>query len=590
MTEKKTIWAGLLGLALTVAMAQAAEPTIDYAIKMEITYTGVLYQSTDGENWTKVEGAASPYYVPMDEAKKLFFCSKDELDHQPPKLGDDFTTPLSGNVNLGMNWIEPGTFMMGSPEDELGAGGDETLHEVTLTQGYWLGKYEVTQAQYEAVTGENPSRFKGADLPVENVSWKDAMAFCAKLTAQERAAGRLPEDYEYTLPTEAQWEYACRAGTTTAFNNGTNIEAEEQVYGECPNLDEIGWYWCNSTSKTHPAGQKQPNAWGLYDMHGNVYEWCLDQKNKYPETPVVDPVETGTDDDYRAIRGGSYDYYDDGAKYCRSAARNVRLITATSYSIGFRVALVRSKNITIPLSDTVNLEMIWIEPGTFMMGSPEDELGRRDDEVQHQVTLTQGYWLGKYEVTQAQYEAVTGENPSRFIGADLPVECVSWDDAMAFCAKLTEREKTAGRLPEGYEYTLPTESQWEYACRAGTTTALNSGKNLSDKVECPEMDEVGWYGYNSDDKTHPVGQKQPNAWGLYDMHGNVYEWCLDWYGAYPASSVTDPKGASSGSDRVIRGGSWFSDALNCRSAYRDGSYPDYSWFSFGFRVALAPVQ
>ncbi|MBP5760986.1 MAG: formylglycine-generating enzyme family protein, partial [Verrucomicrobia bacterium] len=144
--------------------------------------------------------------------------------------------------------------------------------------------------------------------------------------------------------------------------------------------------------------------------------------------------------------------------------------------------------------------------------------------------------------------------------------------------------------PEGYEYTLPTESQWEYACRAGTTTALNSGKNLSDKVECPEMDEVGWYGYNSDDKTHPVGQKQPNAWGLYDMHGNVYEWCLDWYGAYPASSVTDPKGASSGSDRVIRGGSWFSDALNCRSAYRDGSYPDYSWFSFGFRVALAPVQ
>ena len=124
------------------------------------------------------------------------------------------------------------------------------------------------------------------------------------------------------------------------------------------------------------------------------------------------------------------------------------------------------------------------------------------------------------------------------------MEQVTWDDAMAFCAKLTEIEKAAGRLPEGYEYTLPTEAQWEYACRAGTTTALNSGKNLSDKFECPEMDEVGWDQYNSkiNDKyvTHPVGQKLPNAWGLYDMHGNVEEWCLDWYGLYPTSSVTNP--------------------------------------------------
>ena len=249
-----------------------------------------------------------------------------------------------------------------------------------------------------------------------------------------------------------------------------------------------------------------------------------------------------------------------------------------------------SKNMTIPLSDTVSLDMIWINSGTFTMGSPKNELGRWRDETQHEVTLTKAYWLGKYEVTQAQYEAVMGKNPSGFKGADLPVEMVNWYDAMDFCAKLTASEKAVGRLPEGYEYTLPTEAQWEYACRAGTTTALNSGKNLSDKYECPEMDEVGWYGNNSDDTTHPVGQKQPNAWGLYDMHGNVWEYCLDWYGTYPTSAVTDPTGADTSYYRVSRGGSWSYDAWNCRSAYRGSYAPGYSGRSLGFRLALAPVQ
>ena len=172
------------------------------------------------------------------------------------------------------------------------------------------------------------------------------------------------------------------------------------------------------------------------------------------------------------------------------------------------------------------------------------------------MTLTKGYWMGKYEVTQAQYEAIIGTNPSNFKGANLPVEMVSWDDAMEFCAVLTVIEKVKGRLPEGYEYTLPTEAQWEYACRAGTTTALNSGKNLSGWNACPEMDEVGWYDYNSDDKTHPVGQKKPNAWELYDMHGNVREWCLDWYGDHPDLAVVDPSGLDTGSYRVLRDCGW----------------------------------
>jgi len=611
MTEKKIIWAGLLGLALTAVTAQAAAPSLSYEIsgnELIINYTGTLLQSADAVNWSEVASASSPYKVVLSD-KKLFFCAKASDEPVDPLVpGKNGTVSLPGGVALNLNWIEPGTFMMGSPEDELGAGGDETLHKVTLTKGYWLGKYEVTQAQYEAVTGENPSRFKGADLPVESVSWNDAMAFCEKLTAQERAEGHLPEGYEYTLPTEAQWEYACRAGTMTAFNNGTNIETDEEVYGECPNLDPVGWYWCNSESKTHPVGLKQPNDWGLYDMHGNVFEWCLDAKNRYPETPVVDPVQEDIEP-YYAVRGGSYSYYDDGAKRCRSAARSVRLNTSTSMSLGFRVALApvpESKDMTIPLSEDVDLDMIWIEPGTFTMGSPESELGRQSNETQHQVTLTQGYWLGKYEVTQAQYEAIMGENPSYFKGADLPVEQVTWNNAVKFCEWLTAQERAAGRLPEGYEYTLPTEAQWEYACRAGTTTAFNNGTNIPTMLQCedkpcPNLDEVGWYGYNSggydsdgnwteNGKTFPVGQKKPNAWGLYDMHGNVYEWCLDWYGAYPASSVTDPKGASSGSRRVLRGGSWYYCAYRCRSASRDYGNPDRRDYDFGFRVALAPVQ
>ena len=539
----------------------------------------------------------------------------------PIRVSKDVTIPLSEDVNLDMIWIKPGTFIMGSPEDEIGRGlyYSETQHQVTLTQGYWMGKFEVTQAQYEAVMGTNPSGSKGADLPVVRVNWSDSMEFCAKLTAIEREAGRLPEGYEYTLPTEAQWEYACRAGTTTAFNNGTNIPTEEQIgyyyddngnwhKGEpCPNLDEVGWYAYNSgdydsngnytgNAKTSPVGQKQPNAWGLYDMHGNVWEWCLDWYRSYPTAAVTDPKGPVTGS-YRVNRGGSIARYADS---CRSATRNGPP-DGWYMDAGFRVALAPirvSKDKTIPLSEDVNLDMIWIEPGTFMMGSPEDELGRRDDEVQHQVTLTKGYWLGKYEVTQAQYEAVMGTNPSWYKGDDLPVECVSWFDAKEFCSKLTALEREAGRLPEGYRYTLPTEAQWEYACRAGTTTALNSGNNLSKTDKSSEMNQVGWYWYNAGVEsyekgltcTRPVGQKMANAWGLYDMHGNVAEWCSDFYEDYPASAVVDPTGADTGIDRVVRWGSWWHYAWVCRSACRGYDASDAKYTNLGFRVALAPVK
>jgi len=262
------------------------------------------------------------------------------------------------------------------------------------------------------------------------------------------------------------------------------------------------------------------------------------------------------------------------------------------------------ENFKLELSDEETLGMVWISPGEFVMGSPDQireggfmgfggnvvqksENGRYSGELQHKVTLTKGYWLGATEVTQGQWQSVMGSNPSSFKGSNLPVELVSWEDAMEFCRKLTERERASGRLPEGLAYTLPTESQWEYACRAGTTTRYSFGDSEMQLKEYANYEYTPRYG---DKRTAPVGSFKPNAWGLYDMHGNVCEWCSDRYGDYPSGSVTDPTGANSGSLRVNRGGSWFSGARNCRSADRNWSAPGNRFDYLGFRLALSVNQ
>jgi formylglycine-generating enzyme required for sulfatase activity len=226
-------------------------------------------------------------------------------------------------------------------------------------------------------------------------------------------------------------------------------------------------------------------------------------------------------------------------------------------------------------ADSIGMEFKLIPAGTFTMGDASGE----DDETPHEVTLTKPFKMGVHEVTQAQYEQLMGTNPSESKGADNPVETLSWDDAVEFCRRLSElpAEKAAGNV-----YRLPTEAEWEYACRAGTTTKYSFGDDES------ELGDYAWYGVNSDQKTHPVGSKKPNAWGLYDMYGNVWEWCQDWYGDYPSVSVTDPSGATSGSYRVGRGGGWFNTAGYCRSAYRNRCYPSGRRNDYGFRVCLSP--
>ena len=231
----------------------------------------------------------------------------------------------------------------------------------------------------------------------------------------------------------------------------------------------------------------------------------------------------------------------------------------------------------------------WCPPGTFMMGSPKSEVGRGDDETQHQVTLTRGFWMLETEVTQLMWESVMANNPSRFKGSKkLPVEQVSWDDCQEFIKKLNSLLSTLKDVPAGSKVSLPTEAQWEYACRAGTATSFHFGSVLNgDKANCD-----GNYPYGTElkgqylSKTSEVGSYPVNAWGLYDMHGNVWEWCLDCYGTYPSGSVTDPVGASTESSRVLRGGSWYFGTRHCRSAFRYDSDPSSRYFHIGLRLSL----
>ena len=289
---------------------------------------------------------------------------------------------------------------------------------------------------------------------------------------------------------------------------------------------------------------------------------------------------------------------------------------AGSYTVTFNVAAATGWNAANGLAggtltlyeleiitSTNGIQMTWIPEGTYTRGS--SNVLDWYASPPHQVTLTKGFYMGIYEVTQEQYQAVMGVNPSYLSSSPAsgevqgrrPVETVTWYDAVEFCNKLSVLEglspayTISNRSPSsGYPiesatvtvdwntngYRLPTEAEWEYACRAGTTTAYNTGETITDNT--------GWYYYNSGDRTHEAGKKPPNAWGLYDMHGNVWEWCWDWYDSYNSAAQTDPRGAGSGIYRVVRGGSWGDIEQGLRSAYRNYGIPHYGSYYIGFRL------
>ncbi len=575
------------------------------------------------------------------------------------------TADLNASVAMEMIWVEPGSFTMGQD------GVATPVHEVTLTKGFYLGKYEVTQAQYEAVMTGNtdslsatPSNWpNNPDRPVEQVSYDDIQVFLTRLNEQQ--SGSIPAGWAYVLPTEAQWEYACRAGMTTAYSWGATIASSNANYNWDGGANDG-----NDFKQTRDVGQYAANPWGFFDMHGNVREWTADAYASYATGAQTDPFNVGTTGSSRVDRGGSWyspgtalrsafrygitpsfryssrgfrvgfqqqsadvaspeisilgdanitqlqgvawvdpgveanDERDGNLTSSVSVSGTVDVNTTGTYTLTYTVSdaagneasLTRTVNIvagqasthTADLNASVALEMIWVEPGTFTMGSPTTEAGRSTNETQHEVTLTQGFYLGKYEVTQAQYQAVMTGNtdglnatPSNWPNnADRPVEKVSHDDIQKFLTRLNAQQ--AGNIPEGWAYVLPTEAQWEYACRAGTTTAYSWGDSIT--TDNANYSDSGY------SQTRDVGQYSANPWGFFDMHGNVYEWTADAYASYATGAQTDPFNVgTSGSTRVIRGGSWANTGTSLRSAHRYDHTPSYRHIHIGFRLSLQKV-
>ncbi|MBP2656752.1 MAG: Sulphatase-modifying factor protein [Firmicutes bacterium] len=496
--------------------------------------------------------------------------------------------------------VEGGTFRMGNelhkPSYDLY---DKNPVRLINVKDFYIGKYEVTSAEYDLfcmATGRSePASGRGGrgQWAVVNITWQDAADYCNWLSEVEGLtlvySGKGDNticDFAangYRLPTEAEWEYAARGG-----NKNTGHK-----YSGSDNPDEVAWYQDNSGGITHPVGAKKTNELGLYDMSGNAAEWCWDRYFSYDR---FGPPERNL----RVFRGGSW---------CNSAD-NVRVSTENQDCpefgfgyVGFRIARTaqasthgENKRTQLPFIDVPGgapADMVVVNGGTFSMGD-DSQAERQEEKPAHQVKVI-SFYMAKYEVTFAQYDAfckAMGRSPQPFDSGwgrgNCPVTYVSWQDAVEYCNWLSVKE---GLTPaysgkgdttqcdfSANGYRLPTEAEWEYAARGGQTGGRYPYSGGSDAAI------VTWYRDNSNDMTHPVGEKQANELGIYDMSGNVSEWCWDRYGRYQDTTVDNPPGGLKGYSRSIRGGNCFSAAKYLSVSYRDLNEPEYHDRVLGFRL------
>jgi sulfatase modifying factor 1 len=574
-------------------------------------------------------GAEQPYTPPLAVAPFDTAQARKHQETWAKHLGIEVET--TNSIGQRLIVIPPGKFKMGD--------GDATVGVVTLTKPFLLGETEVTQGQWREVMGTEPWKgqpyiAEGADVAATFISWDDATAFCEKLTRRERKAGKIHHDQEYRLPTEAEWECACRAGTTTywSFGRDAGLAGEYAWFGGGWN-EKTGVIPGGNTASeqyAHRVKDKKPNAWGFFDMHGNVWEWTSDWHGEKPKHVLVDPrgPSAGT---YRTVRGGGWlgeltgasfsgwqagRLADVGFRVVLSIAGNTSVQAAMSDSTQpssvapplamapFDAAQARvhqetwAKHLGIEVETTnsIGQALVLVPPGTFTMGEGPGLV----DVTLVDVTLTKPFLLGQTEVTQGQWREVMGTEPWKgqtytAEGADVAATFISWDDATAFCEKLTRRERNAGTIGLNQQYRLPTEAEWEFACRAGTVTAYSFSDNES------RLGDHAFFGGGWDQETnspkpggntasemyaHAVGLKNPNPFGLFDVHANVWEWCSDWSGG---SAATDPHRASRASNKVRRGGSWGDTAVSCQSGYRYGNHQLYRDCFLGFRIALSPL-
>lgn len=591
----------------------------------------------------------------------------------------------TNSIGMRLSLIPPGDFTMGRTDEQF----DELLgvmrrdpemnkneggmiawsmlmmpaRKIRITKPFYMGATEVTVGQFrkfvedsgyktEAEQGLNHGKpYKGGramstwqkpmawrrpplkqkdDEPVLHLCWNDCVEFCKWLSKKE--------GHEYRLPTEAEWEYGCRAGTTKPWHFGSYADVEKVAH-------EYAW-WSDGAQEKHQlpraVGKGKPNAFGLYDMHGNVWEYVGDwwHRLSYKEMPLNDPSgpaqQSEKNDQRRIIRGSSFDW----GRWGGDSAYRMRITQRSNQHphMGFRVAMViagatgatpavdteaarrstprdpgadssevtaalkqtakpehRPGELTVKLSDNVSMEFVLIPAGSFLMGSTQ---GPHDERPIHRTVISKPFYMAKYEVTEPQWEAVMGphprlvnwrKEPNELVGPQKAMRGISWNECQQFLAAVRKQ------FPET-AFALPTEAQWEYACRAGSETEYSFGDDESKLGEYALFaGNKDWPGADGVFRYHDSGTKKPNAWGLHDMHGGVWEWCSDWYDAdyYFTSPLVDPAGPGTGRFRVLRGGSWFRYGKYARSGYRRFFHPSgdgdgvTAWIlDFGFRPVI----